>query len=65
MTASFDYVDKRQEVIDRMNAGRLQTGKAALNRRQEHIVREFFDENGFLAEADRPLLVHLLQSNSV
>lgn len=64
MTAGFDYMDKRQEVIDRMNAGRLQSGKPALNRIQEHLVREFFDAEGRLADTDRALFTQLMQSNS-
>jgi hypothetical protein len=60
----FNYTDKRQEVIDRMNAGRLERGQAVLIPRQEHLVREFTDDEGVISEEDLPLLKSLLQSNS-
>jgi hypothetical protein len=59
----FDYEDHRQAVIDRMNAGRLERGQTALTPRQEHLVREFADDEGVIAEEDVPLLRELLQSN--
>ena len=59
-----DYTDVRKGVIDRMNAGREKAGKTHLTLRQEHLVREFTDDEGVIAEADQPLLVQLLQSNS-
>lgn len=61
----FLYEDRRKQVIDRMNQGRLERGQGALNPRQEHLVREFADDNGVIAEEDKPLLLQLLQSNSV
>jgi hypothetical protein len=57
--------DKRQEVIDRMNVGRQQSGKPALTPRQEHLVREFVTDEGLVADEDRELFRNLLQSNSV
>jgi len=61
----FEYADKRQEVIDRMNAGRTERHQPPLTPRQEHLVREFIDDEGLLADADRELFRNLLQSNSV
>lgn len=61
-TMDFDYIDKRQGVIDRMNAGRSRVGKTPLSPRQEHLVREFTDDEGQVLEQE--LLVNLLQSNS-
>lgn len=60
---TFDYNDKRQEVIDKMNASRLERGQASLIPRQEHLVREFVTDEGVIEEAE--LLLQLLQSNSV
>lgn len=60
-----EYLDKRQQVIDTMNAKRLERGQVALIPRQEHIVREFVDDEGNIAEEDVDLLLQLLQSNSV
>lgn len=57
--------DKRGLVITRMNEGRARTGKPPLIPRQEHIVREFVDDDGQVADADRALFTELLQSNSV
>lgn len=57
-------LDKRQAVIDRMNAGRQQAGKSPLIPRQEHLVREFTDDEGNVAQEDHDLLYRLLQSNS-
>lgn len=64
MSDYMEYLDKRQEVIDRMNAGRLQRGNQPLIPRQEHLVREFFDDEGVIADEDKELLFQLLQSNS-
>lgn len=61
----FMYEDRRKQVIDRMNQGRLERGGTPLTPRQEHLVREFADDNGLIAEEDKPLLLQLLQSNSV
>lgn len=58
-------MDKRQEVIDKMNAGRAERGQALLTPRQEHLVREFFDDEVGISPEDRPLLMELLKSNSV
>lgn len=63
MSVMDEFVDKRGLVIDRMNAGRKDAGFPALTPRQEHLVREFFDDEGVLAEEDKPLLLSLLQSN--
>lgn len=57
-------LDKRKKVIDRMNEGRTQAGKAPLIPRQEHLVREFTDDEGNVAPENMPLLRDLLQSNS-
>lgn len=57
--------DKRGLVITRMNEGRAKTGKPPLIPRQEHIVREFVDDDGQVDPADRPLFEELLKSNSV
>lgn len=54
----------RQAVIDRMNAGRAQRGQGTLTLRQQHLVCEFTDEEGVIADSDKPLLMQLLQSNS-
>jgi hypothetical protein len=62
METTFDYNDKRQKIIDRMNAGRLERGQAALTPRQEHLVREFVDDEGEPQEVE--LLGQLLASNS-
>lgn len=61
---TFDYNDHRQGVIDRMNAGRLERGQPALIPRQEHLVREFVDDEGNIADEDAELLGKLLRSNS-
>lgn len=65
MSVAFDYDDKRQAIIDRMNAGRLQRGESPLIARQEHLVREFFDDDGTIGPDDADLLRELLASNSV
>jgi hypothetical protein len=57
-----DYIDRRQAVIDRMNTGRAASGKPVLTPRQEHLVREFTDDDGNVLEQE--LLLSLLQSNS-
>lgn len=59
-----DPVDKRGDVIARMNTGRAKSGKPKLTPRQEHIVREFVDDDGQLDPADRALFEELLKSNS-
>jgi hypothetical protein len=60
-----DYIDARGEVIARMNDGRGNVGKAPLTPRQEHLVREFVDDNGNIESPDdQQLLYNLLQSNS-
>jgi hypothetical protein len=60
-----DYVDARGEVIARMNEGRGNVGKPMLTPRQEHLVREFVDDNGNIESAeDQQILHNLLQSNS-
>lgn len=60
-----EYTDKRQRTIDSMNAKRLERGQTALIPRQEHLVREFTDEDGTIAAEDVDLLLSLLASNSV
>ena len=62
MSVMDDFMDKRQSVIDRMNAGRTAKGKEPLNPRQEHLVREFTDDEGNVLEQD--VLFNLLQSNA-
>jgi len=62
MSVMDEFMDKRQAVIDRMNTGRTTSGKAPLTPRQEHLVREFTDEDGNVLEQE--LLLNLLQSNS-
>jgi hypothetical protein len=54
----------RQEVINRMNAGRKERNEPLLTPRQEHIICEFVDIDGQLDEAERPFLAELLRSNS-
>jgi len=57
-----DFIDKRQAVIDKMNDGRARRGQVRLTPRQEHLVREFTDDEGQVLEQE--LLLNLLQSNS-
>lgn len=57
-------LDPRGEVIRNMNVGRAKVAKPPLTPRQEHLVREFCDDEGVILDADRPLLKQLLQSNS-
>jgi hypothetical protein len=64
MSVTFDYNDNRQAVIDRMNAGRLERGDGVLIPRQEHLVREFFDDDGVISPEDVELFKELMRSNS-
>lgn len=64
MQMEFDFsgLDKRQAVIDKMNSGRASRGQSPLTPRQEHLVREFMDDEGNILEQD--VLMNLLKSNS-
>lgn len=59
-----DYTDVRGQIIARMNAGRASRGYPVLTPRQEHLVREFFDDTGRISDEDASLLESLLRSNS-
>lgn len=59
-----DGTDKRQAVIDHMNAKRRERGQRPLIARQEHLVREFTDDDGLIQHEDVDLLMSLLASNS-
>lgn len=65
METTSDYNDNRQKIIDAMNDGRRSRGDLPLTSRQEHLVREFTDDEGNIAVEDRDLLRNLLRSNSV
>lgn len=61
MTLEDALPDPRGAVIDRMNAGRAQRGQPPLTPRQEHLVREFTNDEGTVLEQE--LLRDLLKSN--
>jgi hypothetical protein len=57
--------DKRAELIDRLNTRRVEKGASVLTPRQEHLVREFADDDGVVPDRDLDSLRYLLESNSL
>jgi hypothetical protein len=56
--------DKRGELIAGFNDRRARLGQPPLTPRQEHLVREFSDDNGMIEDKELQPLRDLLASNS-
>lgn len=59
-----DTTDLRANAISAFNAERAKIGLPPLTARQEHLVREFTDDNGKISAKDVALFRQLLESNS-